>query len=109
MLWTGGAILRPIRFEEVVSQSDLPATLLAQLGLAHDEFVFSKDVFRSSSPHFAYFSFPGLVGLATSEGTTIYDFAGDKIVYGHEAPLADQRAIAAKVMLQSVMKDMLSR
>lgn len=109
MLWTGGAILRPIRFEEVVSQSDLPATLLAQLGLAHDEFVFSKDVFRRNSPHFAYFSFPGLVGLATSEGTTIYDFAGDKIVYGHEAPLADQRAIAAKVMLQSVMKDMLSR
>lgn len=109
MLWSGGAIKKPMTYDKIVSQSDLAGTLLSQLGLPHDEYIFSKDIFRQSTPHFAYFSFPGLIGLATSEGTTIYDFENDQIVYGAESPFATKRRDEAKVMLQTVMEDMLSR
>ncbi|WP_373820522.1 LTA synthase family protein [Porphyromonas loveana] len=109
MLWTGGAIRCPMVFDKVVSQSDLPATLLAQLGLPHGEMKFSKNIFRKGSPHFAYFSFPSLAGLATSQGTTIYNFDSKTIVYDDDPAHAEQRAGDARVMLQSVMEDMLSR
>jgi len=35
MLWLGGAVRRPTVVETYGSQSDLAATLLAQLGIAH--------------------------------------------------------------------------
>ena len=41
MLWLGGAVRRPAVVETYGSQSDLAATLLAQLGIAHGDFLFS--------------------------------------------------------------------
>ena len=42
MLWLGGAVRRPAVVETYGSQSDLAATLLAQLGIAHGDFLFSR-------------------------------------------------------------------
>lgn len=44
MIWTGGAIKEPRRIDQICNQSDLPATLLGQLSLPHDDFKWSRDV-----------------------------------------------------------------
>ncbi len=44
MLWTGGAAAAPGRVDVLMNQSDLAATLLAQMRLPHDDFVWSRDV-----------------------------------------------------------------
>lgn len=43
--------------EKVISQVDVPATLLGQLGLKHDEFHWSKDFFNPYTRGFAYYTF----------------------------------------------------
>ena len=50
MLWLGGAVRRPTVVETYGSQSDLAATLLAQLGIASRRFPFQPRPVRSGAP-----------------------------------------------------------
>lgn len=50
MIWTGGAVARPRVVEDYASQIDIAATLLAQLGVPHDDFDYSKDIFAPTPP-----------------------------------------------------------
>ena len=50
MIWTGGAVARPRVVEDYAAQIDIAATLLAQLGVAHDDFDYSKDIFAPTPP-----------------------------------------------------------
>ena len=67
LILTGGAVKEPQRITAYGSQIDIAATLLAQLGLPHDDFTFSKNILNPSSPHFAFFTFPNIFGMV--EGT----------------------------------------
>lgn len=80
MLWLGGSIKEPQRISVYGSQQDIAATLLAQLGLSHKEFLFSKDLLDTESPHFAFFTFPDLWGIATSTSKIIYDNTSNKMI-----------------------------
>lgn len=81
MFWTGGALQLPVdslghpqhRVDVLGQQTDLSATLLAQLGIAHDDFNFSKDLFDPASPHFAFFSFSDGFGLITDSCSYVQD------------------------------------
>ncbi|MBQ9362244.1 MAG: sulfatase-like hydrolase/transferase [Bacteroidaceae bacterium] len=44
LIMAGGAICYPRSIPTLMNQSDLAATLLGQLGLPHDEYIFSRDV-----------------------------------------------------------------
>ena len=44
MIWLGGAVKEPAVIETYANQTDLAATLLSQLGLPHDQFIFSRDI-----------------------------------------------------------------
>ena len=44
MLLLGGAIKEPCKIDKIMSQTDLPATVLGQLDIPHEEFIFSRDV-----------------------------------------------------------------
>ena len=50
MIWTGGAVARPRVVEDYASQIDIAATLLAQLGVPHGDFDYSKDIFAPTPP-----------------------------------------------------------
>ena len=50
MIWTGGAVARPRVVEDYAAQIDIAATLLVQLGIAHDDFDYSKDIFAPTPP-----------------------------------------------------------
>ena len=82
MLWLGGAVRRPAVVETYGSQSDLAATLLAQLGIAHGDFLFSRDLFDPARPKFGYWCFNNGFGVADAGGAgfankLVLDESGD--------------------------------
>ncbi|MDE5906227.1 MAG: sulfatase-like hydrolase/transferase, partial [Alistipes sp.] len=81
MIWTGGALATPAcTVEEYASQIDLCATLLGQLGVAHDDFDYSKDIFSPKLPKFAYYAFNDGFGVVDASGEAVYDAAADRVV-----------------------------
>ena len=48
MVWAGGAVKAPRKITKLCNQTDLAATLLAQLRLPHDQFRWSRDVLSAS-------------------------------------------------------------
>ena len=80
MLWLGGAVRRPAVVETYGSQSDLAATLLAQLGIAHGDFLFSRDLFDPARPKFGYWCFNNGFGVADAGGTTIFDCTSARVI-----------------------------
>lgn len=81
MFWTGGALLLPTdtlgieqhTIDVLGQQTDLSATLLAQLGIRHEDFNFSKDLLDPSAPHFAFYSFSDGFGLLTDSCSFVQD------------------------------------
>ena len=53
--------------------------LCSQLGLPHDEFTFSKNIFNPSSPHFGYFTEPTLFGMVTAENQLVYNLDANTV------------------------------
>lgn len=80
LLMTGGALRQPRQITTIGSQQDIAATLLAQMGLPHDEFTFSKDLMNPDVPHFAFFTIPDAFGLVTAENQLIFDCQGGRTV-----------------------------
>ena len=60
VIWAGGAVRRHTRIGTLMAQSDLPATLLAQMGLSHAQFPFSRNILSPEyrqCRHFAMHAF----------------------------------------------------
>ncbi|MBQ8008748.1 MAG: sulfatase-like hydrolase/transferase [Bacteroidaceae bacterium] len=81
LIMIGGVVKEPMRIDVIGSQQDIAATLLAQLGLPHDEFTFSKDMLNPDNPHFAFFTVPDAFGMVTEENTLIFDNQAGKTVW----------------------------
>ena len=78
MVWTGGAVKGGRVVEEVMMQSDLAATLLAQMGLGFDDFVFSRNVLAPGFGNgygFAFHAFKNGGNLIDSSGVTRFECA----------------------------------
>ena len=102
MLWLGGAVRRPAVVETYGSQSDLAATLLAQLGIAHGDFLFSRDLFDPARPKFGYWCFNNGFGVADAGGTTIFDCTSARVI-SPDSTAAQLRD--GKAMLQTTYKE----
>ena len=111
MVWTGGAVREPMQINTYAAQCDLSATLLAQLGIDHSDFIFSKDIFAADAPHYAYWSFNNGFGIIADEGNMVYDCTGDKIVSSEcTDPAAEQRLIMqGKALTQTIHNDIYQR
>ena len=101
MLMIGGAVNQPRKIDVYGSQQDLAATLLAQLGLPHYEFVFSKDMLDSTAPHFAFFTVPDAFGMATSDNQLIFDNQASQVVLD-EGTEKGRHLSAGKAYLQKL-------
>lgn len=76
MLWLGGAVKSPRRMNVLMNQSDLSATLLAQLGLSHRQFPWSRNVLsRSYVNPFVYCNFPSGLMFKDTTGVSIFDLS----------------------------------
>ena len=109
MIWTGGAVKEPRRIEQVCNQTDLPATLLGQLGLNHDEYTFSRDVMSSTyTKPFAIHTCTEGYSMYDSVSFVNYDMISDRVVVEEGAYTQDlmQRA---RAILQASTKDLNER
>ena len=106
MIWTGGAVRAPGVVETYGSQIDLAATLLGQLGIAHGDFAFSKDLFAPEPPRkFAYYTFNDGFGVVDASGEAIWDATSDRVVSETAPGLLD----IGRTMLQSTYRDLAER
>ena len=83
MLWLGGALkCAPQRVTTYCSQTDLAATLLAQMGLPHNDFRFSNNILDSNAEALCrgYYIFNNGFGIVDEEGTTVYDCTQQKAI-----------------------------
>lgn len=108
MIWTGGAIKQSAEVDTFCSQADLAATLLAQLGVTHDDFTFSHDIFNEDTPHFAFWSYNNAFGMIDSEGHTIFDCTRNAIIEG-DSGTSEQQTRLGKAIVQSIHQDIRKR
>ena len=102
MIWTGGAVARPRVVEDYASQIDIAATLLAQLGVPHDDFDYSKDIFAPTPPRkFAYYAFNDGFGVVDASGEAVWDATSGKAVRETNPELLD----VGRTMLQTTYVD----
>ena len=76
IIMTGGAIRGPRTIDILMNQSDLAATLLAQMGVDASSLVFSRNVLSLSYPSrlpFAMHAFKNGLNLFTPDGISTYD------------------------------------
>ena len=101
MLWLGGAIREPRRIHTLMNQSDLPATLLGQMGIHYDQFPWSRNVLsRGYTRPFVYCTFPSGILLGDSTGFSVWDISSQRPIT--EFPTAStQRIRQAKAILQT--------
>ena len=102
LIMLGGMITEPRKVETIGSQIDISATILAILGLPHDEFTYSKDLLDEDAPHFAFFTFPDAMGLIDSTGYTIFDNTQKTVVLSSADKSVDERTKNAKAYLQKL-------
>lgn len=103
MIWLGGAVKEPLRVEEYASQIDLAATLLAQMGIDHSDFTYSKNIFSPGIPKFGYWCFNEGFGMADTEGETVYDCTSGRVLI--DSLPGTNRLDRGKALLQTTYKD----
>ena len=83
MLITGGALRQEYRgkkYERICSQTDLPATILKQLGIDASAFPWSKNMMNPYTRQFAYFESNLGFGWIRKDGFMSYDVLNDRII-----------------------------
>ncbi|MBR4137022.1 MAG: sulfatase-like hydrolase/transferase [Bacteroidales bacterium] len=70
--------LRGTTFDKICGNTDIPATLLAQLGVKHEEFIWSKNIFNTCYKPFAFFELYSGLGWKTDEGE--YVISGNNVL-----------------------------
>ena len=108
MIWTGGALEQSgMEVDTFCSQADLAATLLAQMGIANEDFIFSHDIFDNNQPHYAFWTWNNAFGLKDNEGKIIYNLTGDKTIQSEGvAPVYEQ---VGKAIVQTIHQDIRKR
>lgn len=80
------------RIDAVASQTDIAATLLAQLDVDASQFVYSRNILDCTTPKWAFYSNPSYICLTDSLSTAHIELGSDSLVSGDDA--AGQRARA---------------
>ena len=112
MLFFGNALQSSFRgkvLNKVGSQTDLPATLLAQLGIQHNEFYWSKNLMNPFSKEFAFNSYNnGFVWMGKKQQIG-FDSNSKKVNYRRYSNGPDSSLIrCGQAYLQTVYQEYLS-
>lgn len=109
MIWLGGAIKEPAVIDTYSNQTDLAATLLSQLNLPHDQFIFSRDILDPGYPKYSFYTFSNGFGFIDSTGVSVYDNESNKPLLEQPAEGSTLRLNKGKVLLQTLYDDLGSR
>ena len=112
VIWTGGAVKQPIKIDKLMNQTDVAATLLAQMNIDHSDFLFSRNVLSDGyDDRFAFYTFVNGFCYIDSTGTTIYDHTAGKVMQniGGNEQTAVRREERGKAILQTLYDDLDAR
>ena len=108
MIWAGGALKTPRRIEQICNQTDLAATLLGQLGIAHDEYTFSRDVLSKTYTNpFAVHNYNNGFSVKDSAGFMVYDLEAERVITPESASTKHLERIG-KAILQATSENLKS-
>ena len=106
MVWAGGAVKAPRKITKLCNQTDLAATLLAQLRLPHDQYRWSRDVLSASYRYpFAVHNYNNGFSLTDSTGFIAYDLNSHRLVT-NESSQATRLERMGKAILQATTADL---
>jgi len=109
ILWLGGALKKQnVVIDKTVDQLDMAGSLAQQLHFKTEPFSFGKNVFDSTSKHWAFFTYNDGIGFVTDSSRTLFDNAGKRIVF-EEGKSAKEHERIAKALMQKVYSDFLKR
>lgn len=109
MIWIGGAVKEVRRIEQMCNQTDLPATLLGQMGISHDDYTFSRDVLsKTYTKPCAIHTYDDGYLMYDTTSYVCYDFVGERVVNG-EGNNQQQLMQWAKAILQAASNDLNER
>lgn len=80
MLWLGGAVSKDMVINDYMSQTDIAATLLGQMGIGHEEFIFSRDMASEKTSRFGYWTYNNGFGMIDENGASVYDCSTGSII-----------------------------
>ena len=106
MLWIGGAIKEARHITTICNQTDLAATLLGQMGIAHDDFPYSRDIMsKNYISHFAIHTFNNGISMIDSTGHAVYDLNVNQMVV-NESSDAKRLIHNGKAILQNASENL---
>ena len=108
-MWIGGAIKTPAVFDKYINQTDIAATLLGQLSINKEEFIFSRDFFSSKYREFAFYTFNNGFGFIDSTGISVYDNTIESPLLENPQESSNFRINNGKAILQTLYNDLGSR
>jgi len=109
MLWLGGAIAKTDTIiTTVASQTDIPLTILHQLGLKNDEYRFSKDILATPVFPYAFYTYNNGFGFVTDDTRIAFDILSRTLTSG-EGTQQEEATESGKAYLQVFAKDFILR
>jgi len=105
MIWLGGALnTKDTIIDNLSSQTDMAATLFAQLGINADEFKFSKNIISSGYVAYSFFTFSNGFGFQKPGKLLLYNTITNTFTGSEQSPDSTD-AKQGKAILQSLYQD----
>ena len=108
MLWLGGALnQKNLVVDKFGCQPDMANTLLSQLDINADEFIFGKDLLAADQKGYAYFDYNNGFGYIDEKERSVFDLTSNK--YVHEEGESANNRENWKALLQYLNEDFMAR
>ena len=109
MLWIGGAVAKAgTVITTIAGQTDIPLTLLHQLGVISDNYSFSKDILGMPQFPFAFYTFNNGFGFVADDTQIVFDNESRTVMF-QEGAEAEKFIETGKAYLQVFAKDFIMR
>ena len=105
MLWLGGAVKEPKCIHTLMNQSDIAATLLAQMGLKHEEYPYSRNILSADYKPFVYCNYPAGFLFKDETGETLFDLSA-RMSIPVGKPADAKRLAKGQAILQTSYKNL---
>ena len=104
LVWTGGAVKKAKTITQLCNQTDLAATLLAQCGLPHDDFLWSRDILSQSYQYpFAIHNFNNGFSVRDSTGFMVYDLNSQQAIVNQSTDAQRQERLGKAILQATTM------
>ena len=91
VIFTGGVVPQAADIDVLCNQSDLAATLLGQMDIAHEDFLMSRDVLSTTYTYpFAINAWSQSIVWVDGMGASVYDLNTEKVVQKQDLPSPQQ-------------------